>query len=255
MTWQDSTDLVSKIQPNSARAALIREACAIVWEELAGANIAALHCCDELCRAVKACDKPFGGIPFVGLGDFRQVAPVVKGQGLSPALQASVKSSYLWPQFRIFTLEQPYRSAQDPEYTSFVDLIGEDYQHPTASLRLLDTVHSLDEMISFLYPPEILNNPVQCLKRAFLSPKNIYVDDFNDRILDQLPGESGEQFFQVKFDLEPHEISLRTSYKQYHTTVPTRSRKMGISYSIIHKPLQIISRSSKRMEFQCTSYG
>jgi hypothetical protein len=37
------------------------------------ANIAAVECADEICRHITGINKLFGGIPFIGLGDFRQV--------------------------------------------------------------------------------------------------------------------------------------------------------------------------------------
>jgi hypothetical protein len=130
-----------------------------------------------------------GGIPFVALGDFRQVAPVVKAQGRTAALLASVKSSSTWSAFLIHTLHQPIRSAADPHYTQFVDNIGENYHQLTVAIDNIPSVHDEDEAIAFLFPPHILRSPIDCLRRAFLSPKNKSVDDFNKRILDLLPGE------------------------------------------------------------------
>jgi hypothetical protein len=79
---EESTDLHSSVHPFSARAELIRNATTIIWDELPKVNRAAWECVDELCRRImNIYDKPFGGIPFLGLGDFRQVAPVVSGAG------------------------------------------------------------------------------------------------------------------------------------------------------------------------------
>ena len=134
-------------------------------------------------------DAPFGGIPFLGIGDFRQVAPVIKGTGCTPARLASVKSSSLWSTFSFFSLHTPIRSARDPFYTAFVDRIGEDYTNPLISLEEVRSLPSLNDCIEFLYPDHVLIDPLSCLRRAFLSPKNIPVDDFNVKILDRLPGE------------------------------------------------------------------
>lgn len=42
-------------------------------------------------------DLPFGGKLFVGLGDFRQVAPVVRGSsGPTATLNNSIRTSELW---------------------------------------------------------------------------------------------------------------------------------------------------------------
>jgi len=55
------------------------------------ANITAVECTDEICRHITGIDKPFSGIQFIGLGDFCQAAPVVKGQGSTPTVLASIK--------------------------------------------------------------------------------------------------------------------------------------------------------------------
>ena len=85
----------------------------IIWDELPAANVAALECVNIVCRLITELDEPFGGIPFIGSGDFRQVAPVVDGQGCAPVLLASIKSSQLWPVFHICSLLAPYRNRED----------------------------------------------------------------------------------------------------------------------------------------------
>ena len=59
------------IKPHSSRAELLRAAGLIVWEELPMANKACLHAVDALLRLLCNADKPFGGKPFIGVGDFR----------------------------------------------------------------------------------------------------------------------------------------------------------------------------------------
>jgi hypothetical protein len=189
---EESTDLRSSIHPFSARAELIRSADAIIWDELPMANKAAWECVEELCRRImNVYDKPFGGIPFIGLGDFRQVAPVVSGAGEWPSLAASVKSSSLWRKMRIFTLTTSIRSVDDPEYTRIVDDIGEDSSGKRRSLNMILNISQLADAIDFLFPPHILADPLACLERAFLSPRNSFVDEFNDFVLDALPGDYG----------------------------------------------------------------
>jgi PIF1 helicase. len=96
------------MHPNSHRADLIRNAALIAWDELPGANIAAVEAADEICHLITKNDHPFGGIPFVGVGDFRQVGPVIKGLGKMVTLHASIKSSILWPSFKHLCLHSHY---------------------------------------------------------------------------------------------------------------------------------------------------
>lgn len=175
------------MRPFSNRADLIDSSALIAWDELPAANVTWLECVDDVCQRITKRRLSFGGIPFVGIGDFRQVAPVVKGQGCTPARLASIKSSHLWPKFNILTLHAPIRSAQDPEYTAYVDRIGEDHVNQQVSLDILEPVHNMEDCIQFLFPPDIITNPLLCLKHAFLSPRNISVDDFNNKVLDRLP--------------------------------------------------------------------
>ncbi|KAF8469301.1 hypothetical protein DFH94DRAFT_230907 [Russula ochroleuca] len=83
----------SSVRHFSFRAELIRSIALIAWDDLPAANVAWLDCVDNICRSLLKKDVPFRGITFLGIGDFRQVAPVVKGIGCAPAQLASEKLS------------------------------------------------------------------------------------------------------------------------------------------------------------------
>jgi hypothetical protein len=168
-----NTNLISTVGSFTHCADLIWNSALIIWEMFAAANVAAFHCFDDLYQHIMGNGKPMGGIPFIGLGDFRQVAPVAHGEGVTPALQASIKTSYLWKHFQVFSLQHPLHSAQDPEYTDFVDRIGKDHENHTVNLTILQGLHTIDDVIAFLFPAYILHDPLLCLKQAFLSPRNV----------------------------------------------------------------------------------
>lgn len=67
---EDNVELHSKIGTFSSRADLIQAATAIIWDELPMANKAAWECVHHLCCTLRRNSLPFGGIPFVGIGDF-----------------------------------------------------------------------------------------------------------------------------------------------------------------------------------------
>lgn len=74
------------------------------------ANKTALEYTDQLLRYVTRNNEPFGDKPFVGLGDFRHVAPVVRAGGPLSVLSCSVifvailsVSTRLW-RFRVLTV-------------------------------------------------------------------------------------------------------------------------------------------------------
>jgi hypothetical protein len=186
----NNVDLHSSISPFSPRADLIREAAAIIWDELPMANKAAWECAHRLCCDImQRNDRPFGGKVVIGSGDFRQVSPVVPGSGEFATLTASVKTSLLWQHMQLLTLNTPIRTLNDPTFTRLIDAIGEDCSHARQTLPFLNNTKHFDDAVDFLFPPEILADPVLSLDRAFLSPRNIFVDAFNECVIDAIPGE------------------------------------------------------------------
>ena len=73
------------------------------------------------------------------------------------------------------------------EFAAIVDNIG-DGAGPDVNLNIIDAVNSTEDLISFVYPPQVLAHSVDCLCHAILAPTNIQVDEYNNRIIRHLPG-------------------------------------------------------------------
>ena len=154
------------------------------------ANKASVEAVVALLRELLNDKKIFGGIPFIAVGDFRQVAPVTKENGPSAVFDSSIKSSALWRSFQPHSLLQPIRNANDPVFATWVDEIGEGTNDTgNIPLEFLATTTHFAAVESHLYPPHILQEPRDYLTRSFLSPLNVNVDDFNAQILSRLPSE------------------------------------------------------------------
>ena len=82
------------------------------------------------------------------------------------------------------------RQRTDPAFSSFLDSIGDDYEHDSVDLGRLNHTQSVADLINFVFPPSIVANPAICIMRAILSPFNAFVDEFNSTILHTVPGES-----------------------------------------------------------------
>jgi hypothetical protein len=162
----------------------------IILEELPMSSLSVFETIDEVLQMCTGNQNAFGGKMILGIGDFRQVAPVIPGAGPSDILAASIKSSSLWPMFSIYSLSTPMRFGSDANLCNFVDAVGEGTNNSQVSLDLFQTTTTLEDAAEFLYPMEILQNPESCLGRAFLAPRNVLVDDFNDLILTKLSGNS-----------------------------------------------------------------
>jgi hypothetical protein len=160
------------------------------------ANRAALQAVDSLLQTLDGSTEPFGGKTLIGVGDFRQVAPVVRGGSLTAAVDASIRTSPVWDYFHISRLTMPMRNAADPEFCLYVDSIGEDVEGcRNITLQHLPTIPDPQHALAWLCPAPILQQPHLCINRAFLSTLNARVDEFNQMVLDQLPGEQGTVAF------------------------------------------------------------
>ncbi|EAW24643.1 uncharacterized protein NFIA_101270 [Aspergillus fischeri NRRL 181] len=171
---QDSDEgLESKISLYRARAELIRHAQLIIWEELPIAEMAVLECANQLLQDIN--QLPFGGKTFIALGDFRQVAPVVRGSCRpSATLNHSVRSSYLWDHFDILRLTIPIRYAGDVAYATWVDQVGDvvlPFEAPVP-VRHLRHLENMDGAARFLFLDDSLATSPDAVRRAFLSPFN-----------------------------------------------------------------------------------
>jgi PIF1-like helicase len=121
---------------------------------------------------------PFGNKTFVALGDFRQVAPVIRRTSAPTAVfDSSIRSSSLWTHFRVLYLTRPIRNAADPTYTEWVDRAGDGVPplDKTVPLHHLTQIHSMNEAADYLFPDDI----------SFPSPFNLRVDEFNSLMIDR----------------------------------------------------------------------
>jgi hypothetical protein len=163
----------------------------VIWEELPMAKKAVIECANQLLQDIMGNDLPFGGKLFIGLGDFRQVAPVIRGSsGPTATLNSSIRTSGLWENFKILRLTIPIRNAGDPVYSRWVDQVGDGITpyETSVSLQHLRHLETLDEAAGFLFLNDMLQTSHAAVHRAFLSPFNARVDIFNALMLDHLAG-------------------------------------------------------------------
>jgi PIF1-like helicase len=167
------------------------------------ANRIAIECVDKLLKSLKQSNLPFGGMPFIGIGDFRQTAPIVRGTTADSIIfENSIKSSDLWKYFRLYQLREPVRMADDPEYDLWVEQIGNGtignaYDNSNFSKvnlhGMLDQIASIEEAFGFLFGAADIDNPSSCLcNSSFLSPLNASVNAFNSLVISKMSTQEGK---------------------------------------------------------------
>jgi hypothetical protein len=128
---------------------------------------------DELLRGITDHDIPFGGNLFLGIGCFHQVAPVVRYAGKTETVNASIVSCPVWNTFIRFRLHKPIHNASDPKYPEWVEDIGQGVvglDETNIPLDMIEDVEDIDEAEQFLFHPETLADPSNCIWNFFLNP-------------------------------------------------------------------------------------
>ena len=185
------------------------------------ANRAVLACVEECCRKVMGSETLFGGKVVVLLGDFRQTCPVVPHGTKADILNACISQCPFWPQSHVARLLTPVRNAEDPVLASFVDEIG-DGAGPRVDLSFLTRTTNTEDIITFVYGQDIINDPAACTRRSILAPTNAQVDTYNNAILRLL--DSASRHYNAADTLEEHaeavEMANHNSDTDFNSPLP-----------------------------------
>ncbi|XP_046395741.1 ATP-dependent DNA helicase PIF1-like [Ischnura elegans] len=184
------------ITGGSQRADLIRRASLIIWDEAPMSHKNTINILDRSLRDICQVEAAFGGKVVVLAGDFRQIPPIIPDGSKADIIGASLKSSELWPIIIKKKLRSILRSRDDRAYSEFVLAVGEDRvptvamgEYQTIPLGSISFTTSLQELIDFVYPADVLSNPALCCNRAILSGTNHNISEINRFVLDMIPGE------------------------------------------------------------------
>jgi len=147
---------------------------------------------DKSLRDLLDSDEPFGGIPLVVGGDFRQQAPVVLRGNRVDVVEACVKSSPLWPRFQQLDLSQNMRvRAEETAFCDWLLAVGSGTHNGVGDFVALEDDLMTGDIVSSIFGPNVADLPSdEVASRAILCPKNSDTLMVNERILSSLPGES-----------------------------------------------------------------
>ncbi|XP_029143216.1 uncharacterized protein [Arachis hypogaea] len=191
---------ICNISKQSDLAKLIRQTTTIIWDEAPMANKESVQSLDRTLRDILANDMPFGEKVMVMGGDFRQVLPVVPKGSKSQMISASIVKSQLWASTKILHLRQNMRSSNDHVFAEYLMRIGdgieptihEDFVRIQANMAIpWEGETSLHKLIEEIFPNLQSHgwDASYMVERAILTPKNHDVQQLNDIIINQFPGE------------------------------------------------------------------
>ncbi|KAM0910887.1 hypothetical protein ACQ4PT_013858 [Festuca glaucescens] len=178
---------------------LIKQTSLVLWDEAPISHRGCVESLDRTLRDVLSEDHPgnaglpFGGLPVVMGGDFRQVLPVIPRATRAEIVNATLSSSSLWSHVKVVCLTENMRLSADgladderaelSKFSDWVLAVGDDGDRVDA---LIDSVY--DDFTAFHAILEYL------AARAIVCPTNVVVNAINDRITAKVQSEGREYF-------------------------------------------------------------
>ena len=187
----------SSIRETSPAAQLLRTAKLIVWDEITMTPFYALDAVDRLMRALMNKALPFGGKILLLGGDFRQCLPVLPHGHRAAIVQACIKSSSLWKNFRQITLSKNMRTeGQSVDHDNWLIKLGNgelsnDDELDDSIIEVPSEFIEHGDIIDAIFGESITVDDVSSYSdRAILTPKNDDVHELNAKVLARLDGET-----------------------------------------------------------------
>jgi len=100
----------------------IRNCAVILWDEISMVSTDVAEAVNRSLQSLMKNDHPFGGKVVVFLGDFRQLAPVVRH---SDAARHSLLSADWFQEAHKFTFTVNFRAASNAQFASFLESVGD----------------------------------------------------------------------------------------------------------------------------------
>ncbi|XP_071700293.1 uncharacterized protein [Rutidosis leptorrhynchoides] len=197
----DLTDeSMCNVNKNTQMVKLLESTDLIMWDEAPMNNNRCFEALDRSLRDILGNkNSPFGGKSMILDGDFKQTLPIhEKGKKLT-IVRSCITSSYLWQEFKVFVLTEnirlmqpgltPSKKERNTAFTAWLLDIGNgevgkrDLEDPVNSswVQIPDTYcvpdddNGLANLISFIYPPETLQNPsaAELQQKVIVCPKTM----------------------------------------------------------------------------------
>jgi len=203
-------DSTCNIKQGTPLANLIVKAKLIIWDEAPMMHKYCFEALDKTLRDIisykdaSKAELPFGGKTVVLGGDFRQILPVIPKGTRQDIVNATVNSSYLWPQCQLLTLTKNMRlqsNANDThleelrDFSNWILKVGDgsigssidgiDKVLIPYDLLINEYTDPIASIVESIYPDFITNcnDPEYLQQRAILAPTLDMVESINQYMI------------------------------------------------------------------------
>ncbi|KAG6645201.1 hypothetical protein CIPAW_08G106200 [Carya illinoinensis] len=189
---------ICSVSKQSELAKLLQVTKLIIWDEAPMSRKEAMEALDRMLKDVNDSELPFGGKVVIFGGDFRQILPIIH-------------------------LTENMRARLDPDFSNYILELGngmppitidEYVKIPTTMLiPYQDDSTSLDQLLDAIFDDisEYSMNISNMMNRAILAPKNSYVDEINNLLIQRFPGEM-KQYYSFDETIDASEQAVMEDF-------------------------------------------
>ncbi|VDP52139.1 unnamed protein product [Heligmosomoides polygyrus] len=182
----------SSIKRQSEEARFLSKIDVIIWDEAPMAPKQALEAVNALLQDIMQNSKPFGGKIMLLGGDFRQMLPVIEKGSRYDVVQACLKTSSVWPLFKVYKLTTNMRlQANDHEYREWLMKIGngEAISDENGDIQVPPHLICSGNIADAIFGDAFSGRNMDLSELAILTPRNVDALRINDYVLDRLSEE------------------------------------------------------------------
>ncbi|KAG7952067.1 hypothetical protein I3843_12G040700 [Carya illinoinensis] len=189
---------ICSVSKQSGLVKLLQVTKLIIWDEAPMSRKEAIEALDRMLKDVNDSELPFGGKVVIFGGDFRQILPVIH-------------------------LTENMRARLDPDFSNYILELGngmppitidEYVKIPTTMLiPYQDDSTSLDQLLDAIFDDisEYSMNISNMMNCAILAPKNSYVDEINNLLIQRFPGEM-KQYYSFDETIDASEQAVMEDF-------------------------------------------
>jgi hypothetical protein len=190
------------IPRNSNLAELICSTDLVIWDEAPMQHRHIHEAVDRTFQDIRRSDKPFGGLSIVFGGDFKQILPVIVKGSRPQIVGACIQRSHLWRSVKVLKLTQNMRLntqvLAESNFAKWQLEIGHgQHTDELGNTKLPDHFkcpeNTISSLTSIVYSGvnELPHPPDHYFaERSILTSRNDDVDDINEKMLLEFPGEA-----------------------------------------------------------------
>jgi hypothetical protein len=239
-------DSFCTLQHGTQKANLIKQASLIIIDEANMLSKKAFNALDRSLRDLTKINEPFGDIPTLVCGDWRQILTVVKNGTYADVINSTLKKTSMWGKMRKFRLSVNLRlhlgigedMVLQQEWAQTLLDIGNGTTGPVA--RLFDEICMPTETMTAELIGKVYGNirsdpaairPEELGKKAILTPLNDIVDATNTIIVDMLPGQQ-HTFYSCDEMKDFDDPDYRVPTEFLHSLTPSNTPPHELSLKV-----------------------